>query len=441
MIRGARGTVRRRSGRAEPAPPRRVGGGPARASGGRAHRDLQPRCGRARSGRGAGGNDRRCAAGPGARRPRGARRCSAGSISPHPLLAPFADGRSADFTKVRFWKHRVLDAGQLGRRARAGPLRRRRARLAVGAGRPRSGVRDDLGVESGRQPAGPVVEAGATAVEPARGQRGRPGAIGAAVRGRRRDLCRRPGGRPRRRRPRSRCAGPTVAWCTLPAASSQLCRHRSARTVRGRPRGAEQWTFAVNVAPGESDTGPLPLELFDRAGIPSAAILAQDDGAAHPRAGTPRAPRASNARPPSSPSWKRNRSPGAGSAAGPAAVAGRGVADRAGPGQPGRCGAITRGAMSELGRSGLGGLLLDELAPMVRRARRGASAARAGRCWAVRPRCWRWCSVAWRRGGAGIWAWAGWSCCWPPRRPRFWHWRRDRRGQGRTRPICARSRA
>ena len=30
-----------------------------------------------------------------------------------PLLAPFADGRASDFTRVRFWKRRLVDAAAL----------------------------------------------------------------------------------------------------------------------------------------------------------------------------------------------------------------------------------------------------------------------------------------------------------------------------------------
>ena len=104
-----------------------------------------------------------------------------------PLLAPFADGRASDFTRVRFWKRRLVDAAALPAGARV--LARfddgSPAWLVV-ADRPRPAVRHDLRLRHRRQPAGAVVEAGAAAVVAAGRQHRHHGGAG-AVRGGRGD--------------------------------------------------------------------------------------------------------------------------------------------------------------------------------------------------------------------------------------------------------------
>ena len=76
----------------------------------------------------------------------------------HPLFASLAGAQFNDFTKIRFWKYRRIDADSAGRIARAGAVREWRCRHHRETHGQRKARRAGERLAAGRQPARPVVE-------------------------------------------------------------------------------------------------------------------------------------------------------------------------------------------------------------------------------------------------------------------------------------------
>jgi hypothetical protein len=178
----------------------------------------------------------------------------------HPVLAPFADPRFADFTKIRFWRHRRLDERTLpGARVlgRFDDGSAAWAALPVGRGLL-------LLLTSGWQPSDSqlalsskfvpflqgVLEAGA-GLDTGKAQFsvGDPVPLPAAPEGAARRV----------RRPDGRVAALTAGTSVF--AETDL---PGLYTLEG---GGPPRVFAVNLAPSESATSPLPVEHFERLGI------------------------------------------------------------------------------------------------------------------------------------------------------------------------------
>jgi len=76
----------------------------------------------------------------------------------HPLFAPFADPRFSDFTKIHFWKHRRIEAGHAPGARVVARFDNRRSGDPGSHGRPGPFAGADLGLASGRQSTGLVLE-------------------------------------------------------------------------------------------------------------------------------------------------------------------------------------------------------------------------------------------------------------------------------------------
>lgn len=177
----------------------------------------------------------------------------------HPLFAPFADPRFSDFSKIRFWRHRRIDAALLpGARVLARFDSGDPALLEIPAGRGRvvvfaSGWQPDdsqLAVSSKFAPlmwslletAGGVGDfvtqyaVGDPVVLPAE-------AAGATV------------------------TTPAGADVVLTAAQSTFALTNEPGVYRASAAGRE-WRFAVNLDPSESRTAPLSPEELEQLGVP-----------------------------------------------------------------------------------------------------------------------------------------------------------------------------
>lgn len=189
----------------------------------------------------------------------------------HPLLAPFADPRFSDFSKIRFWRHRRLDAAAL-------PEARVIARfddgdpawLEVPAGRGRLVV-----FTSGWHPADsqlalsskfvPLLYAllelsGGGAPATASLAAGDPWPVPAGT-------------------------GADEATVTTPSGRAvTLAAGATAFTATDEPgvylfrAGARAERFVVNLDPAESRTAPLPLDAFEQAGIALTAVKPPSPG-------------------------------------------------------------------------------------------------------------------------------------------------------------------
>jgi hypothetical protein len=180
----------------------------------------------------------------------------------HPVLAPFGDGRFADFTKVRFWKRRLLDPRALpGARVLARFDDGSPAWLALPVGRGLLWV-----MTSGWHPADSQLALSSkfvpllwslleTSAGLGSGQAqffvGDPVGLPPAFSG---------GGAIHLRRPDGRTA-------TLPAGASQFTDTDEPGLYALEAPGGKPLLFAVNLPPSESAIAPMPIENLERLGI------------------------------------------------------------------------------------------------------------------------------------------------------------------------------
>lgn len=184
----------------------------------------------------------------------------------HPLFAPFADPRFSDFTKIRFWHHRKLDATQLpGSRVVAKFDSGDAAVLDQTVGKGRLVVMTSAWHPADSQLAlsSKFVPLVASLLESGGVTRTAPSQFIAGGVLSREALGFAPGAALSVTLP----GGGTTAWDAGAAAFAGAL-EPGIYTVTG---AGKTLTFAVNADPSESRTAPLPVEELERLGVPLAA--------------------------------------------------------------------------------------------------------------------------------------------------------------------------